>query len=47
MKHAKLTREMWLCTYANIPECLRDKNCGLSWDEVYFIFTKGKYEIEN
>ena len=35
LKHAKLKRWIFLSVYANIPECMRDKPCGLSWNDVY------------
>jgi len=34
-KKLELKRYIFLHMYANIPSCLRDKSCGLSWDEVY------------
>jgi hypothetical protein len=36
-KHAKLEKYMFLSTYASIPEYMRDKPCGLSWNDVYFL----------
>jgi len=35
LKFAPLKTHIFYSTYANLPTCLRDKPCGLSWNEVY------------
>jgi len=35
LKCAELKRHIFLHLYANVPEVMRDKPCGLSWNDVY------------
>lgn len=32
---APLQRHIFVMTYANLPLCVRDKPCGLSWTDVW------------
>ena len=35
LKHAPLTKQMFIGFYSDMPMVLRDKPCGLSWNEVF------------
>ncbi len=35
LRVAELERRVFLSAYANIPAVMRDKCCGLSWNDVY------------